>query len=438
MGVVYEAVQESLNRHVALKVLPTNISGRKNFLQRLLREAKSAAQLHHTNIVPLFGLGVAGDTHYYAMQYIRGRPMDEVISDVVRIRGTPPADAGTAVAGTTDVSGGLSETGRSYWANVAHIGMQVASALDYAHAHGIIHRDIKPSNLLLDGSGIVWVTDFGLAKSDDSGDNLSETGDVLGTLRVHGPQRFKGDSLPQSDLFALGLTLYELLTFRPAFDGKNRAELIAAVQRANPPRPRTLNPEVPRELETIVLKAIEPDPAQRYRNGQEFADDLLRFVEDRPILAKRAGPVERLTKWAKRNPMAVALVVVLLGGVVASSIAGVIAVRNGAKVTEVEYQKVIDTDRTRMANAYELGDWKLVIGEADKLRANGYMLTVPELLNLIRAETNSARFSRSKRNSAGWRQSRTWANMRVGRPYIEARWRRGRKILTAFNSSTPL
>jgi serine/threonine protein kinase len=385
MGVVYEAVQESLNRHVALKVLPTNISGRKNFLQRFLREAQSAAKLHHTNIVPVFGVGEAGGTHFYAMQFIRGRPLDEVVNDVARIRGAAPADAGTAVAGTTDLSGGLSETGRSYWTNVAKVGQQVASALDYAHAHGIIHRDIKPSNLLLDGSGTVWITDFGLAKSDDTADNLSETGDVLGTLRYMAPERFRGDSLPQSDLFALGLTLYELLTFRPAFDGKNRAELIAAVQRASPARPRTLNPEVPNDLETIVLKAIEPDPAHRYQTGQELADDLLRFVEDRPILAKRAGPVERLTKWAKRNPMAVALILVLIGGIIASSVAGVAAVRRGEKVIAVERQNAIDTHRTAMQNGYERGGWKTVASEADALRSMGYELTVTELLNVIRA-----------------------------------------------------
>ncbi|HEX3150729.1 MAG TPA: serine/threonine-protein kinase [Gemmataceae bacterium] len=385
MGVVYEAVQESLNRHVALKVLPTNISGRKNLLERFKREAQSAAKLHHTNIVPVFGIGDADGTHFYAMQYIRGRPLDKVVNDVARIRGTAPADAGTAVGGTTDLSGGLSETGRGYWTNVARVGQQVASALDYAHAHGIIHRDIKPSNLLLDGSGTVWITDFGLAKSDDTGDNLSETGDVLGTLRYMAPERFRGDSLPQSDLFALGLTLYELLTFRPAFDGKNRAELIAAVQRANPPRPRALNPEVPKELETIVLKAIEPDPAQRYRTGQELADDLLRFIEDRPILAKRAGPIERLTKWAKRNPMAVALILVLVGGVIASASAGVIAVRRGEKVIAVERQNAIDTHRTAMQSGYESGGWKTVVAEADALRAMGYELTVAELLNLIRA-----------------------------------------------------
>src|SRR5262249_37065226 len=152
---------------------------------------------------------------------------------------------------------------RPYWQGVARIGVQVAEALAHAHAQGILHRDIKPSNLLLDTHGTVWVTDFGLAKASDSGD-LTHPGDVVGTLRYMAPERLGGQSDPRSDLYGLGIPLYELLTLRPAFTEPDRHRLFQGVLHAEPPRPRQLNAEVPRDLETIVLKAIAKEPRQRY------------------------------------------------------------------------------------------------------------------------------------------------------------------------------
>jgi hypothetical protein len=194
----------------------------------------------------------------------------------------------------------LSESGHQYWQSVARIGIQVAEALAYAHAQGTLHRDIKPSNLLLDTRGTVWITDFGLAKEADSGD-LTHTGDLVGTLRYMAPERFGGKSDPRSDLYGLGLTLYELLTLRPAHDVADRNKLIALVQHEEPPRPRKLNPEVPRDLETIVLKAIAKEPEHRYATAAALAEDLKRFVEDKPIQARRVGQVERLWRWCRRN-----------------------------------------------------------------------------------------------------------------------------------------
>ena len=162
---------------------------------------------------------------------------------------------------------------RHYWRGVARIGVQVAEALEYAHAQGVLHRDIKPSNLLLDLHGTVWVADFGLAKLADQAD-LTHTGDVVGTWRYMAPERFGGVSDARSDVYSLGLTLYELLALRPAFDGSTREELIQQVSHGVPPRPRKVNPEVPRDLETIVLKAIERDPAARYQTAGELAEDL--------------------------------------------------------------------------------------------------------------------------------------------------------------------
>src|SRR5262249_39288800 len=204
---------------------------------------------------------------------------------------------------------------------VARIGLQVAQALGYAHAQGVLHRDIKPSNLLHDVQGTVWVADFGLAKSVAGGDDLSNEGDVLGTLRYMAPERFRGEADARSDLYALGLTLYELLTLRPAFDQEDRDCLIQQVTTGVPPRPRAVNPEIPRDLETIVLKAIEYEPARRYQDAEALADDLERFLADRPILARPVGAVERVWKWSRRKPaiagllaaLAVAIFVGLVG-----------------------------------------------------------------------------------------------------------------------------
>src|SRR4051794_36196715 len=144
--------------------------------------------------------------------------------------------------------------------SVARIGMQVADALAYAASQGILHRDIKPSNLLLDETGDVWVTDFGLAKAESDGDNLTHSGDIVGTLRYMAPERFNGQGDLRSDVYSLGLTLYELLTLRPAFDATDRHRLVKQVMHHEPVRPRKLNPGVPRDLETVVLKAVARDP----------------------------------------------------------------------------------------------------------------------------------------------------------------------------------
>jgi WD40 repeat protein len=212
----------------------------------------------------------------------------------------------------------LSETGHRYWQSVARIGMQVADALAHAASQGVLHRDIKPSNLLLDDTGNVWVTDFGLAKATGDGDNLTHTGDIVGTLRYMAPERFSGQGDVRSDVYSLGLTLYELLALRPAFDETDRNKLVKCVTQDEPVRPRKVNPAVPRDLETVVLKAIARDPAQRYQSPAEMADDLKRFVEDRPVKARRIGNAEKVWRWSRRNPLpaslAAGIVLVFLAG----------------------------------------------------------------------------------------------------------------------------
>jgi WD40 repeat protein/serine/threonine protein kinase len=361
MGIVYEAEQESLGRHVALKVLPANTLLDAGRLERFRREAKAAARLHHTNIVPVFGVGEDAGLHYYVMQFIQGQGLDQVLEELKRLRkppkGAPAAPAAPETGGcarnasAAEVAGALltgrftvgpgapaaaegtsaglpstlvtvpaaadssapvrlpgqpehstlSESGRSYCNSVARIGIQVAEALDQAHAQGVLHRDIKPSNLLLDTHGTVWVTDFGLAKASDS-DSLTQTGDIVGTLRYMAPERFGGQADPRSDLYGLGVTLYELLTLHPAFEDADRNRLLQRVLHDEPPRPRQLNPEVPRDLETVVLKAIAKEPRHRYASAAELAEDLRRFLADRPIKARRVSALEHLWRWARRSP----------------------------------------------------------------------------------------------------------------------------------------
>jgi tetratricopeptide (TPR) repeat protein len=281
MGIVYEAVQTSLNRRVALKLLGPHVAGSPTQLQRFRREAKAVAQLHHTNIVPVYGVGEEEGLHFYAMQFIEGDSL------AAAIRGTP-------AHGARD------------WRGVAHIVAQIADALCYAHRHGVLHRDIKPSNLLLDREGGIWITDFGLAKQEDQ-EGLTDVGDLLGTLRYMAPEQFDGHTDALSDIYSLGLTLFELLTLRPAYAESQHGPLIKAKTREAPPRPRALDRRIPADLETITLKCCATEPADRYQGAEELADDLRRFLEDRPIRARRARAPERLRRWCRRNPVVAAL-----------------------------------------------------------------------------------------------------------------------------------
>src|SRR5262249_55499035 len=181
--------------------------------------------------------------------------------------------SGVTLPGLNESAPGRKPRKLTYWQSVARVGVQVADALEYAHRQGVLHRDIKPSNLLLDLKGTVWVTDFGLAKAEGS-DNLTHTGDVLGTLRYMPPEAFDGRFDGRGDVYSLGLTLYELAALRPAFDERNRQRLIKQVTTEEPPRLHAVRPEVPRDLATIIEKAIEKDPARRYASAAELEADL--------------------------------------------------------------------------------------------------------------------------------------------------------------------
>ena len=222
--------------------------------------------------------------------------------------------------GGTQVSA-VESSGRRlpFFRSAAQIGRQVAQGLAYAHARGIIHRDIKPSNLLLDSAGVVWIADFGLAKADDDG--LTATGDILGTIRYMAPERFRGEGDLRADVYALGLTLYELLTLRPGFESSDRLQMIERIKAEEPVRPRALDGRIPRDLETIVLKAIDKDPDRRYQTADAMAEDLRRYLDDEPVLARRTTPLERYARWARRNP-GVAILGAVLTAVLVLATAG--------------------------------------------------------------------------------------------------------------------
>jgi serine/threonine protein kinase/Flp pilus assembly protein TadD len=301
MGVVYEAVQISLGRRVALKVLPFAAALEARHLQRFKNEAQAAAQLHHQHIVPVYAVGCERGLHFFAMQFIEGRTLAAVIAG---LHSEPPA--APARPDTLPVAGLLTERAprpQELFRSMARLGLQAAEALEHAHQEGIVHRDVKPANLLVDAKGNLWVTDFGLARLHNE-TGLTGSGDLLGTLRYMSPEQALGYPAvvdPRTDVYALGATLYELLTLRPVFDGRDRQELLRRIAAEEPCPPRRLNPAVPAELEIIVGKALEKEPAARYATAQDLADDLRRFLEDKPIRARRPSWPEQARKWARRH-----------------------------------------------------------------------------------------------------------------------------------------
>jgi eukaryotic-like serine/threonine-protein kinase len=301
MGIVYEAIQVSLNRRVALKILPFAAALDPHHLRRFQTEAQAAAQLHHTNIVPVFAVGCERGVHFYAMQFIEGRTVAALIHD--------RREMSEAVSGPCRPA-----SDREYVRSVARLGIQAAEALDHAHRQGIIHRDIKPANLLVDLHGNLWITDFGLARFlNETG--LTLTGDLIGTLRYMSPEQALGKRLildHRTDIYSIGSTLYELLTLHPVVDGRDRQEVLRRIAQDEPTPPRRIDRAIPRDLETIFLKSLAREPEDRYATAQELADDLRRFLEHRPIKARRQNLLERAFKWARRHQMATAAMVVAL------------------------------------------------------------------------------------------------------------------------------
>ena len=428
MGVVYEAIQGSLQRRVALKVIHAQASASPRSRERFRREAESAAGLHHTNIVPVYGSGEDHGLQYYAMQLIHGSTLADVIVSLRArlgesvtqeplgpaltlhavdqlltqravspnarqpqssqkgahkssnsyttpstpsqnhgargssapneptqpvqtldltlaaiqepMQGSPlaadplstsipastlPASIPTASIPTASILPGTSKVSQDdrsvrsipmhYYRNIARLTSKVADALDYAHQSGVLHRDIKPSNLLLDQTGTIWVADFGLAFREDL-EGQTQTGELLGTLRYMAPEQFVAKADSRSDIYSLGLTLFELLTLRPALEAPKRRVL-------DPTKYSQLEftvserQVIPRDLQTIVLKASALEPENRYERAKDFQEDLERFLDDLPILARRESPIESAMRWIRRNPAIASLAASLFGLLVA-------------------------------------------------------------------------------------------------------------------------
>jgi serine/threonine protein kinase len=398
MGVVYEAEQISLGRRVALKVLPfaSALDGKQ--LQRFKNEAQAAAGLQHTNIVPVYFVGCERGVHFYAMQFVEGQTLAALIQELRQLEGreagvkasgaatkswaaelisgqavppgkqagdpkiarssplppfVPPYQPGVGLvpsptAETITPPVGARSTERTtnrpaIFQTVAKLGIQAAEALEHAHSLGVIHRDIKPGNLMVDARGNLWITDFGLAHCQGAVE-LTMSGDLLGTLRYMSPEQALAQRVlvdQRTDIYSLGVTLYELLTLKPAFPGSDRQEVLRQIAFDDPRPPRRINKAVPAELETIVLKAMEKNPVDRYVTAQELADDLQHFLDDKPIRARRPTPVQRVRKWTRRHPGVVRTAIGALFGAVV-----VLAVSTGLVLHHLHRAEEAERDKT--------------------------------------------------------------------------------------------
>ena len=275
MGVVFRARDTKLNRIVALKMIKAGALAGEDEIRRFQVEAEAAARLDHPNIVPIFDVGEQGGQHYFSMGFVDGTGLD------ARLKNGPlsPRDA-------------------------AEVIKTVATAVQYAHAKGIVHRDLKPANILIDENGSPRITDFGLAKQIESDSSVTATGQAIGTPSFMPPEQARGETAgigPAADIYALGATLYALLTGRPPFQTDSVLETIRQVLEREPVAPRVLNPAIDKDLETICLKCLEKNPSQRYASAEELAEELGRFLQHRPIHARPVGRLARGWRWCRRN-----------------------------------------------------------------------------------------------------------------------------------------
>ncbi len=439
MGVVFEAVQESLNRRVALKVLPQASLLAGNQLERFRREAQTAAGLHHTNIVPVFDSGEADGLHFYAMQFIDGEGLDAVVKSM-RKQANPAAVSAV----------------RERCRLAARAGAEVAEALHHAHHHGALHRDVKPANLLLDREGHVWVTDFGLAKALEQ-NGLTNTGDVLGTLQYMAPEQFDGRYDERSEVYALGATLYEIACLRSAFVAETRAELIEKIRAGKVETLRRLMPSAPLDLETILTRAMAIDPQRRYANAAELGCDLRAFLEDRPIAARRQSNFELLWAWGRRNRALAAAGAVACLAVATAAIVGWTSywttrgALEQARVSEAAARLTSERDRANLADSLQVFEdvFDTIVGRdpLDALVEDGAEngATVAALPPPVDADALALlermldfydRFAERNRDNVALRQQTARSYARVGA--IQQRLGRGDEAVAAYERATAL
>jgi YD repeat-containing protein len=281
MGVVFRARQVSLNRPVALKMILAGQLAEETDVKRFYLEAEAAANLDHPGIVPIYEVGQHEGQHYFSMGFVEGQSLSQRLADGP----FPPREAAALL-------------------------VKVTEAIAYAHQQGVIHRDLKPGNILLDPSGNPRVTDFGLAKKVQGDSGLTGSGQIMGTPSYMPPEQAGGDRGavgPAADVYALGATLYALITGRPPFQAATAMDTVLMVISEEPVPPRRLNASIPRDLETVCLKCLEKDPKRRYATALALADDLRRYLNGEPILARPVTRLERAVKWARRRPAIAAL-----------------------------------------------------------------------------------------------------------------------------------
>jgi serine/threonine-protein kinase len=297
VGVVYRARHLRLNRAVALKMLLAGPYARPEELERFLREAQAVAGLRHPNVVQVYDVGDADGRPYFTMELVEGGSLSQ------KLAGAPQPAA---------------------WA--ASLVATLAGAVHVAHQRGVVHRDLKPANVLLTEDGMPKVTDFGLARRLEEGGGLTLSGQPLGTPSYMAPEQARGEKGaigPATDVYALGAILYELLTGRPPFRAETATATLQQVLTDEPVPPGRLNPAVPRDLQTICLKCLDKEPAQRYASALALAEDLRRFERREPITVRPAGTLERAAKWVRRRPTAAALLaagVLMLAGITAAAV----------------------------------------------------------------------------------------------------------------------
>ncbi len=326
MGVVYEAEQISLARRVALKVLPAHITIDPRSVERFEREAKAAARLRHPGIVEIYAVGEDAGTHYFAMERIDGTPLNVVIERMrqegfdaltTRPTSTPSPHRAAAPSGTKTSATSTAAQNKAYIETVVKLVASIADALDYAHGQGIIHRDVKPSNILVRADGSPTLMDFGIAREQGL-PSVTLTGEFAGTPYYVSPEQAMSTRMKldhRTDVFSLGVTLYELLTLERPFPGDDPREVLGRIITKEPLDPQKLNPRLAPDLATIVLKALEKDPDRRYATAGAMAEDLRAFLEYRPIAARRASVRTRLMRFARREPAKATLLAVLLLGI---------------------------------------------------------------------------------------------------------------------------
>jgi WD40 repeat protein len=395
MGVVYRARQMSLNRIVALKMILAGELASPEEVRRFRSEAEAAASLDHANIVPIYEVGEHQGQHYFSMKLIEGGSLAQLFSSISERR----------------------TGGRASLPDAAKVVATVARAVHYAHQRGILHRDLKPANILLDAAGQPHVSDFGLARRVAGESKLTQSGAIVGTPAYMPPEQARAEKRLSVavDVYSLGAILYEWLTGRPPFQAATQLDTILQLLEQQPQPPRSLNPQVPRDLETICLKCLEKEPQRRYGSAEALADDLERWQRGEPITARPAGTVERAVKWVRRRPAVAALLAALVL-VTALGFAGV-----WWKYLDAEEQAdIAGKERVRAE-----GQTRLALQEAENARRQ------ENIANNKSAEANNQAQIAKKQKEEAQRQQRL-AVRSLANSYVQlaaAAWREGKVAL---------